>query len=259
MPYYREQFNFYHWLAVSLMLHACIIALPLVSFNIRAPHQPRHHKLAIELFGMIADRQQEERRGGNRVIPRMATQRTAAQQPVKKADRQRPLDTHKTTVTDSPVHEGKTDNKPNPTNEATGPTEASAASSPAVSGSPGAGADQRQLTIGHGGGHRSILGQYLAKVAKKVRANIVYPEGMRKKGVEGVSWITFIITQSGEIRESSLRVARSSGYATFDSGALKSARVSAPFEKPPKELLVNIAVSFDVETAQSRTKRVSLQ
>lgn len=69
MPYYREQFNFYHWLAVSLMLHACIIALPLVSFNIRAPHQPRHHKLAIELFGMIADRQQEERRGGTGSSP----------------------------------------------------------------------------------------------------------------------------------------------------------------------------------------------
>ena len=74
--------------------------------------------------------------------------------------------------------------------------------------------------------------------------------------MEGVSWISFTIMQSGEIREGSLRVHKSSGHAVFDSGAVKSARVSAPFEKPPKELSVNIGVSFDVKTA--RAQRVSL-
>ncbi|OPY82232.1 MAG: Gram-negative bacterial tonB protein [Syntrophorhabdus sp. PtaU1.Bin153] len=127
----------------------------------------------------------------------------------------------------------------------------------AVSGGPGVGADQRQLTIGYGG-HGNILGQYLAKVARKIRANIIYPEEMRKRGLEGVSRIAFIITQSGEIREGSLRITKSSGYTAFDSGALKSARVSAPFEKPPKELNVSIAVAFTVETARSRATRASL-
>ena len=67
---------------------------------------------------------------------------------------------------------------------------------------------------------------------------------MRKSGIEGISTITFTIMESGDIRGNSLRVKKSSGYSELDANALKSALASAPFEKPPKELNVSIAVAF---------------
>ncbi|OPY82233.1 MAG: hypothetical protein A4E65_00881 [Syntrophorhabdus sp. PtaU1.Bin153] len=107
MVHYRGELNFYHWLAVSLVLHAIIIALPFSVMSVRTPHQNKNNKLAIELFGMIADRQQAEKRGGTGIIPRRAVQQRVTRQPVKKASRQAPPDTYKTTATDSPVYEEK--------------------------------------------------------------------------------------------------------------------------------------------------------
>lgn len=251
---YREEFNFYHWLAVSLVLHLSIIALPCILTNVRIPHQHKHNKLAIELFGMIADRQQEERKGGTGIVPRRAIQQIAIRRPAKKTATRKSPDTYNT---NSPTHLEKGDDKPDPTDETTGPTSASAVYVPAVSGTGGQGEHQRQQSIGYGNQGADKIREYLARLSKRLQANLVYPKEVRKDGVEGVSWIAFTITESGTIKGNSLRVQRSSGYAALDSNALKSARVSTPFEKPPKELNVTLAVAFSVETARPRTNHAS--
>jgi protein TonB len=254
----RGQFTFCHWLAVSLVLHAGIIALALIFTGLHIPDQHRHNhnKLVIELFGMVADRQQEERRGGDpgkKAIP----QRPVMPQPRIASPGRPAADVHKTVEADTPVHVDKAEDKAKQTGKATDEeapqsTQVSTASLPVVY--------QRQQSIGYDRDQDADKTKaYLAKVAKRLRANLVYPEEVRKLGIEGVSVVAFTIMESGGIKDNSLRVQKSSGYAALDSNALKSVGVSAPFEKPPKELDVSIAVSFTVEMARSRRNQGSLR
>jgi periplasmic protein TonB len=254
---YRGQLNFYHWLAVSLILHASIV----LSFGFslfHTPHKTRQNKLVVELYGMIADRQQEEKKAGaleKKVTPRVPVMPHEA----KKADPKQSVEKEKTLQTESPVHEEKMDGRKDQTEEASGPTQASAVFIPAVSGSAGDGMQQRQLSIGRGDQDTDKTKAYMARLSKRLQAHLVYPEETRKHGVEGVSTIRFTITESGGIKGDSLRLLKSSGYAALDSNALKSALASEPFEKPPRELTVAIAVEFTVEMVRSRTNRVSVR
>ena len=94
-------------------------------------------------------------------------------------------------------------------------------------------------------------------MTKRMYSLLVYPAEVRKHGIEGVSTIAFIVTESGAIKEGSLRVCKSSGYPALDSSAVKCALASAPFEKPPKEMPISIAISFNVEAARSAARNAS--
>jgi protein TonB len=236
-------FTFYHWLGISVLLHAALV-LPFVVPTLHRPERTTHNKLAIELYGMISNRQQEEKRKAGTTVPQRPVPRVARQ---KVAAQPRPPDKP---PMESPVSMET-------------PVEEASPGAPAVfvpaSGSGGsADKDQHQQSI-RSQTQRDIIQEYLAMLTKRLRTNLVYPEEVRKKGVEGICTIAFTITSSGDIREGSLRVRKSSGYPALDASALRSARVSAPFEKPPKELTVAIAVSFEVETLRSRTNRASVR
>jgi protein TonB len=94
--------------------------------------------------------------------------------------------------------------------------------------------------------------EYLARLSKRLQACLVYPQEVRKSGIEGVSRIRFVITETGTVKPGSLTVVKSSGYPALDSNALKAALAGSPYEKPPKELLVTIAVAFTMEMATRR-------
>ncbi len=239
------KFRFYHWLSVSLVLHSGII-LPFVLISFHRPASHKCSKLQIELFGMIADRQMEEKHAAPRPRPPQHVSRP----------RQSP-DTYKTVATESPVQVKKAEDKPKPTEQNVQPMPVSPVPLPAVSNAAGTDmVQQRQQTIMSAAEQEADeIRKYLARLAKTVRTNLAYPEEVRKHGIEGVSTIAFTVTKSGDIKGDSLRVKKSSGYAALDSSALRSARVSAPFEKPPKELNVSIAVSFTIEMAKSRAKQ----
>jgi protein TonB len=87
-------------------------------------------------------------------------------------------------------------------------------------------------------------------VANRLQSNLVYPEKMRRQGIEAVTTIAFTVMESGQIRRNSLEVRKSSGYREMDDNALRAARESAPFDKPPKEMALVIAVAFEVERAR---------
>ena len=245
-----SRFNFYHWLAVSLALHAGIILLFVVVMGPHAVHETRHNRLRIDLMGMIAGRQVEERRSGSAVAPQPARQ-------AQKAVPKQPPEKHK--AKESPARAEKASDIPNPEDKTAGQAEASGATVPAVLGAPGQGPSQRGQSIQHRDQDTDMTRQYLSRLSKRLQANLVYPEEMRKSGIEGVSTIAFTIAESGIIKGGSLRVQKSSGYAALDSNALKSALGSAPFEKPPKELNVSIAVAFTVDMAASRGKSASVR
>lgn len=254
---FRGKFTFYHWLGVSLLVHVSVVTPFFVSLQ-RPSQANKPSKLLIELFGMVSNRQVEEKKKGTEGAQnRMASQQSIARQVKKVAPKQSP-DRPKETTVDTPVHVEKTDDVQKPTEQETGPAQASTVYVPAASGSAGGEVEQTGQSIKYADqSPADVVRSYLAKVAKKVHSNVVYPEEARRKGVNGIPTITFTITQSGSIREGSLKVKRSSGYPALDANALKSALVSAPFEKPPKELNVSIAVFFDVETGRPRTTRTS--
>ena len=240
------EFRFYHCLSVSLLLHAGII-LPfvLISFHRPAPH--KCSMLQIELFGVISDRQIEEKRR-RQTTPRRPQTRQASK-PLQ------PPDTYKTSSTENPVRAEKTEDKPKPAEHNIQPTTASPASLPAVAGTAGTERiQQRQQTINSGTEQEADkIRKYAVRLVKQVRSNLAYPQEMRKSGIEAVSRIAFIVTKSGDIKKDSLKVIKSSGYSAMDSSALKSALASEPFEKPPKEdFKVSFDVSFTVNMAQAR-------
>lgn len=220
----HKPLGFYHWLGVSWLLH-CGLILPCVLIGLYNPSHQNHSKLVIELFGMVADRQQEARM--EKVIPPPRKVPQIIPQMPKKAS-----EAHETVAADMPVYEEKIDETPVPD------------PSPVVAVADEAVERQRQQSIAHEKQDADKTREYLARLGKRLQANLVYPKEMRKSGIEGISTITFTIMESGDIRGNSLRVKKSSGYSELDANALKSALVSAPFEKPPKELNVSIAVAF---------------
>ena len=243
------RFTIYHWLAVSLALHAVVIGLFTLILSPRAPHAASHTKLRIDLVGMIANRQVEERRGGS-----------AAAEPVRQVKQAAPRSTPaKDTTKENPARMERPSDIPGPADKTTEQAEPSGPSIPSAPGAPGQGPTQRGQTITHRDADADGTRQYLSRLSKQLQANLVYPEEARKSGIEGISTIAFTIDESGMIKASSLRVRKSSGYADLDSNAMKSAQSSAPFEKPPKELNVSIAVAFTVDMAGSRGRRASMR
>lgn len=238
MPAHRNGgFRFYHWLSASLALHSGIV-LPFLLINLHSPALHKSSRLQIELFGMVSDRQTEAK------IQQHAPPR--AQQPRQVST----PDAYKTVARESTVLVKNTEDKHKPTDQTNQPIQSTQASDEPVSGamagassSGNAAIQQRQQTIRTALDQETEKRRYAARLVKQVRSNLVYPQEMRKSGVEAVSRIMFIVTKSGDILGDSLRILKSSGYAALDSSALRSARISAPFEKPPKD---NFKLSFDV-------------
>jgi protein TonB len=227
-----RKITFYHGLAISLLLHASL-ALPFLLPPLHAAKQSQQEKLRIELFGMISNRQVEERHEGTE---NPQQEKKMAQQENQAVPRPS-ADTYQTVAAKSPVQSAKAEDNPNQAQPVF------RASLPVDSSKAGAAVEQRQQSINS----KAALQEYMAKVTKRIQTNLVYPKEVRENGVEGITLIAFTITTAGDIREDSLRVQKSSGYAALDSSAVKSAQDSAPFEKPPKELDIAIAVAFDVD------------
>jgi protein TonB len=248
---HREPYTFSHWLAISVAIHAAVI----LSFFLPTLHMPAksaNNKLAIELFGMVADRQQEEKRRAGLPEPVMPKQRAPRQQ-AKRPEPKQP-DEIRTMTAETPVREEKGD-------EIMSPEQASRAvfipASPAAGSGGTSDADQRRQMIRFGSQATDRITAYTTWLIKRLRANLVYPEEVRMRGVEGITTLVFTITAAGDLKGGSLRVRKSSGYPGLDASALRAVRVSAPFEKPPRELTVSVPVRFEVETTRLKAKQVS--
>ncbi len=259
MLHFHGKFSLYHWLTISLILHAGII-IPFIFIDMNMLNRQTHNRLLIELFGMISNRQQEEKKGGGGPPKKMQTlHKPEAPKQHKKVESRKPAPTPETNdkEREDTSYAEKTDDKLKMTDQAIEPAGKSNASIPAVLGGRGDGVSQRRQSIGYGGQDTDKIRSYLARLGRRLQANLVYPEEMRKHGVEGTTTIRFTIAESGFIKDGSLRVHKSSGYAALDSNALKVARASAPFENPPKELNVTIAVAFTVEAEKSKKNKIS--
>lgn len=88
------------------------------------------------------------------------------------------------------------------------------------------------------------LNRYVKLLTKKVMVNLVYPDEGRQARLQGAARVSFTILPNGQIRPENLKLVESSGQPKLDASALKTVRSSVPFDPPPKEMTVAIAVAF---------------
>ena len=195
-----------------------MLALPFL-FSLPVAAKPRPDRLDMEIVGMIADRQMEERR------------KAVESQPQTQADKVNPRQEQ-----DQPEPERKAYSQ--------APSVPTLASQAAAAG---AAVEQRRQTINTASDPANALRQYIARASRRIQGNLVYPPEVMVNRIEGTVVISFSITTDGNIAGNSLRVKRSSGYASLDASALKATRDSAPFGPPPREFEVTIGVTFDLD------------
>lgn len=79
---------------------------------------------------------------------------------------------------------------------------------------------------------------YLEKCSATVRYT------SRRNGTTRSATVPFAVLRSGEIRTETLKIVTSSGQPRLDASALKTIRACIPFDPPPKEMTVVVAVDF---------------
>jgi protein TonB len=244
-------FQLAHSVAISFLLHAGLV-LFFVALTMYPPRHQRHsgNRLNVELFGVVSARQmaaQQMRIVGPRTGGGPPRQQDTQKARRDNAQKQRPPAYNQAPVVLSESPAGMPGAVKLPVLPAAPPGEASGSGSGGAQGRAGGAFGQRQQFLGVRTEAGNNLSAYLEQLTKRVRANLLYPLAAKKRRMEGVSLIGFVVTESGEIKPGTLTVKKSSGYELLDSCALKSTLASAPFPRPPRELSVAIAVAFEVD------------
>ncbi len=211
-------FSFRHGLVVSIALHAIPAALFALPAPIPAPKQDQ--TLVVLLQGEITNRQVEVKQIEERNDP---------PPPPPPPPREKPkVVPKKAVIPDTPKQEAPS--PPSPDQKADMPGNADL--------------QQRQETIRHEDLEREMLKEYARAIQKRMQKHLIFPDEARKMDILTTATITFVVTGNGEIRKETLRVIKSSGFASLDASALSSALASAPFEPPPKEMRIAIPIGF---------------
>ena len=252
-----------------MLIHAAVVLPFMLSVFSAPPPKSGVVKLDLELFGMLSDREVEEKRmaGVPELPPGPAPKPKPKPEEPPVQPQAEPVPEPVAAAVELPAE--LMNEPPEPFIESpvvipvARPVAVAAASNVSggggvflpASGTGGGGggsggrdaADRRGETLRRGrAGDADPLSLYTSRVARRLQSNLVYPEKMRRKGIEAVTTIIFTVTESGQIKRDSLKVRKSSGYGEMDDNALKAARESAPFDEPPKEMTLVIDVAFEV-------------
>ncbi|MDR0816837.1 MAG: TonB family protein [Desulfovibrio sp.] len=217
----------FQWaLLLSFLLHTSLL-LTLAGGNVLFPLKPPQEEvLVMDLFGMISNRQVEERHIGAEEAPGQEPEAEQAHAPEpmpKPAPGQEPK---KVPVQKNvpPVQE-----RPKPILQ------------PRL---PGSQEEQIRQTVSKKELEASLMRQYLASLSKAVRGRLRYPVEARAKGYTGVVAVSFVITVDGQMLPGSEAVRIGSGSPVLDNAALKAVRDSEDLLKPPRQMEVVVSINF---------------
>ena len=246
LPERRLRLVFAIGLGISVLLHA-VLVLPWLMNDWAAARPPQHEQLRVDLLGMVGNRQSEQQLAGRPAEPTAAKppreQRAAPATPspkpaaVRKETRERPVVARQTAsspVQVVPIAEAPAPIQPDP------PAQVAAATPPTN----GAEEERMQQTVRARNTDADALRKYLASLKRAIQSKLVYPTEAREAGYVGAPTIRFTLTESGSILSGSLAVQKSSGYPVLDESAMRAALAGAPFEKPPRQMDVTLAVAF---------------
>lgn len=222
----ESSFGLLKGLLFSLGLHA-LLALPIVLLLYWVPAPTPNERLAVELFGMVSNRQTEQKQLGEQV------DRKAAEPQKASVPQRKPLPMVKQSVADSPVRVEKQEEKPEVQRQ-----------QQLATSNQGAEEQQKQQTIQNSDAEMDALRKYAAAATKAIKAKFVYPAEARQAGYSGTTIISFRVGLDGQIEPGSLVVRRSSGYASLDESALRAARAAQPLPPPPRSMSVAAPINF---------------
>jgi protein TonB len=250
-------------LLFSLLLHAALLGGPGLVWHWASPVARPPEKLVVELFGMVANRQTEETKLGEKAPPEPPPETPPPPAPPppepppetpppppetpppppeppppppppKAPPRPKPKVTptqRQTSASPVQVAEQPAEEEPPPPV----PPEASKAPS-------GAAEALIRRTIRHDELDPDVVRRYLAALKKTIKDRLVYPA--HAGGVTGAVIVSFRIGEDGGIEPGSLIVRRSSGHAVLDEAALHAVRSAAPFGTPPKTMNISLDIPF---------------
>jgi protein TonB len=87
---------------------------------------------------------------------------------------------------------------------------------------------------GLGAREKALEGRYLADLQRAIAKHRKYPREARRRGLEGVVTVYFVITADGRIRD--VRVAKGSGSRLLDEAGIDTLKRLAAFKPIPREL-----------------------
>jgi protein TonB len=234
---------------VSLLLHACLV--PVLSRIMRSPslRQTVMHELNVEVKGPRANRPIEAQQ--KRIFSPGSTG-PAPEKPEPQQEKPKPAPTKafrpdltELKVAPSEVHNDAIDalHLPLP---AAAPTEIlHGGGAPSQIGN--SEIEQKPQSAGHQSSEADLINAYISALARLVNSHLIYPKEVKKKRLEGVTSVSFVVTGSGEIKPDSLGIKRSSGYPELDANALKTIQSLAPFQRPPREMTISLEIEFAVD------------
>lgn len=232
----RTRFSLWHGAAASALIHACLVLPFFVPWHLLQAKQQQ--TLVIELQGMISNRQEEQKTAG---AQQPATPPPEVRQEPPKPEEKPQPEKKKVVKKTMPA-------PPIPKKPVLQPVHEEVASLPMLPAPAGEAAQQQvPQTIRSVDADMEAFKAYLAKLKRKLQTNLVYPDSAKLSGLRGTAVVGFAVTETGDIREESLRIIKSSGFPDLDRNALSTVRSSAPFDKPQKEITVAVAVSFEVK------------
>jgi protein TonB len=221
--------------AASVAVHALVASAVLV-FSSWLDHRNKNdtNTLRVEVFGLIAERQTEQRQLG-------ASQPPPAPQPPEAKPRPeppKPAAVRKPpplTVARAPSPV-RVEDRP--------PAEVSPPSQPVVPKAP-EGDEQQQIrrTI-RDPSEMDLLKLYLVRLKRKLSGKLIYPATIRRSGIDGIVKVGFLLEEDGNIRRETLRVVKSSGSSELDSDALATALATAPFDRPPRSMTIAVDMEY---------------
>ncbi len=237
----------YQGLAVSLALHFAL-ALPLVLHKRSLPRE-EPTTLVIDVVGVVADSQTDEKilqeRKGEAKPEGERTEKPAETPPDPTPETaqatERPVDV----AAEAPPPPPEPTRAPAPAEE-TSPavTETKVGPAGVRDGTGGAEQQDARTIKAERDVETDRLRDYAKQLTKKIQAHLVYPEDARQAGLVGTATVSFTVLPGGQIQAGSLRISVGSGQPKLDASALNTARASVPFDPPPQEMTVGIAVEF---------------
>jgi TonB family protein len=95
-----------------------------------------------------------------------------------------------------------------------------------------------------------MLSRYRNSIKKLINSHKIYPRIARRKGIEGVVMVSFVILRNGLLKD--IRLITSSNYEILDKAALETINNANPFLPFPdsidkKELWLKLALSFRLD------------
>lgn len=242
-----RRFTFWHGVGVSLLLHACAI-LPAVLWVTCTPHKHSQsmNRLNIELFGMLSNRQTVAR------VKRIeSTQPTPTASQKQKDPAPKNEITPAEAVVRTDLHTTLNNSQNDLSNSVRLPSTPSTfrENSQVTSGPARQGGDSNQMQqfLGHRVTEADLINAYIRQLTKQAKDHLIYPLEAKRKRLEGISEVSFVVTESGTIKSNTLKITRSSGSTILDASALETITRIAPFQRPPHQLTVSFGIDFAVD------------